>query len=130
MTASNEISSPTIPDGGPGSNGDSSSTIERFTLRGRSLVLDTRVHAYRSDIADVALAGQLFAPHYARPLIRRAGPGARVLFAKPTEDSEQVAELAPGDEFAMLDVAGGWAWGYRRKDHLVGYVPADLLDAA
>jgi hypothetical protein len=37
--------------------------------------------------------------------------------------SEVVGTLAPGDEFAVLDVSGGWAWGYKRADHRVGYVP-------
>ncbi|HEX8535388.1 MAG TPA: SH3 domain-containing protein, partial [Allosphingosinicella sp.] len=35
-----------------------------------------------------------------------------------------------GDEFAVLDITGGWAWGYRRLDHHVGYVPTDLLEPA
>jgi len=35
--------------------------------------------------------------------------------------------MAPDEEFAMLDVTGCWAWGYRRSDHLVGYVKADCL---
>ena len=47
---------------------------------------------------------------------------------KPCPLSEMVSTLAPGDEFAMLDLAGGWAWGYRRADHHVGYVPeSDLV---
>ena len=29
--------------------------------------------AYRRDLADIALAGQLFAPHYARPMMRSCG---------------------------------------------------------
>jgi hypothetical protein len=35
--------------------------------------------------------------------------------------------MKPGEEFALLDVTGGWAWGYRRSDHLVGYLPAEAL---
>ena len=38
-----------------------------------------------------------------------------------------VSPLAPGDEFAVLDIAGGWVWGYRRANHHVGYVPEDVL---
>src|SRR3546814_7447063 len=39
----------------------------RFTLTGRSVALDRRVNAIRGDLADVALAGRYFAPHYSCP---------------------------------------------------------------
>src|SRR3546814_14266912 len=39
----------------------------RFTLTGRSVALDRRVNALRGDLADVALAGRYFAPHYSCP---------------------------------------------------------------
>ena len=93
-------------------------------------MLDERIHAYRRDIADIALAGQLFAPHYARPMIRTAGAGATAVRSAATENSEVVSELHPGDEFAVLDITGGWAWGYRRANHHVGYVPAEQLSSA
>ena len=89
--------------------------------------LDERVHAYRRDIADIALAGQIFAPHYARPLIRRCGAAAAAVHCLPSPDAEIVTELAPGDEFAILEISGAWAWGYRRSNHNVGYVRAEAL---
>jgi cell wall-associated NlpC family hydrolase len=86
------------------------------------MILDERVHAYRRDIADIALAGQLFAPHYARPLIR--GCGTRQAFVRyaPSDEARIASELLPGEEFAVLEISGGWAWGYSRHDHYVGYV--------
>jgi hypothetical protein len=98
-------------------------------LSGPSLELDPRIHAYRSDIADIALAGQLFAPHYARPVMRTCGPRPAAVRTAPSEEAEQVSMLQPGEEFAVLDVAGDWAWGYRRADHHVGYVATAELDA-
>jgi len=111
----------------PGKAASSSSTAERFTLTGPSLRLDPRVHAYRRDIADIALAGQLFAPHYARPVVKVAGPGASAVWIAQSAQSELASELRDGDEFAVLDVAGDWAWGYRVTGHGVGYVPAAHL---
>jgi hypothetical protein len=35
-----------------------------------------------------------------------------------------VSELLPGEEFAVLEITTGWAWGYGRLDHRVGYVEA------
>jgi hypothetical protein len=127
LSASNAISSSRKAGGRQRKKASSSSTAERFTLSGPSLELDPRIHAYRSDIADIALAGILFAPHYARPINRRCGPRPSAVRAEPCAEAEKVSPLDPGEEFAVLDIAGGWAWGYRRADHRVGYVPmADL----
>lgn len=84
---------------------------------------DAATHAYRRDLADVALAGRVIASHYAEPLPRRLsigtplcdGPGGEVLLS-----------LVPGDTFRMLDCTGGWAWGYGPQDR-VGYVRSDAL---
>jgi hypothetical protein len=43
---------------------------------------------------------------------------------EPSEDSEAVSELLPGEGFAVLDFTAGWAWGYCLLDHRVGYVEA------
>lgn len=108
----------------------SSSTAERFTLSGPSLRLDERIHAYRRDLADVALAGQLFAPHYARPLIRSCGVLATYVRSEPSDTAPIVSELLPGEQFAVLEYARGSAWGYCLQDHYVGYIEAiELVDA-
>jgi hypothetical protein len=57
----------------------------------------------------------------------RCGPAASRVHLSASADAEVVSELAPGDEFAVLDIAGGWAWGYARADHHVGYVAIDDL---
>lgn len=109
-------------------NGESSSSIERrIALEGPSVRLDPRLHAWRSDIADVALAGRLFAPHYAAPLDRACGLIATSVLMEPDGGSDAVSELLPGEGFAMLDVTAGWAWGYCLADHRVGYVESIAL---
>jgi hypothetical protein len=119
-----------LPADPPRSDPSSSSTAERFSLSGPSLALDERVHAYRRDIADIALAGQLFAPHYARPMMRSCGARATFLRYKPAPDAVIGSELLPGEGFAVLELSGEWAWGYCRYDHYVGYLPAiELVEA-
>jgi cell wall-associated NlpC family hydrolase len=76
------------------------------------------------------LAGRLFAPHYAAPLIRACGLIAAPLLAEPADGAEAVSELLPGERFAVLDVTAGWAWGYCLADHRVGYVEAIELAEA
>ena len=113
----------------PGSRPSSSSTGDRFALTGPALPLDPRINAYRRDLADIALAGQIIAPHYAKSLLRSCGALPTLVWPKPAAEGEAVSELLPGEEFAVLEYAGGWAWGYCAADHVVGYVEAIELTA-
>ena len=111
----------------PGKEDSSSSTARSFSLTGPSLPLDPRIHAYRHDLADIALAGRIIAPHYARPSIRNCGAHSAYVRKTGEADAEIVTELLPGEEFAVLEYAGGWGWGYGVADHVVGYVEAIAL---
>lgn len=104
-----------------------SSTGDHFRLTGPSLPLDPRIHAYRRDLSDISLAGQIIAPHYARALFRGCGSRSALLWPNPQTEGDAVSELLPGEGFAVLEYAGGWAWGYCVADHVVGYVEAILL---
>lgn len=98
----------------------------RFGLSGVSQTYDPRTVAIRPDLADIAVAGQHFAPHYAAPMMRSVRV-ATPLRSTSAGDGETLGELLPGEGFALLDVTGGVAWGYRLNDHLVGYCPAAAL---
>ncbi len=69
----------------------------------------------------------MLAPHYARPLVRGCGSRAATVRAAADETSPAITELLPGEEFAVLEYAGGWAWGYGCADHVTGYVEAIAL---
>jgi cell wall-associated NlpC family hydrolase len=103
---------------------------ELFRLTGPSRRLDPRIHAYRPDIADLTLAGCLFAPHYARAEQRACTARSTVLRARPSADAPAVSQIVHGEGFALLEQTGGWAWGYSIHDRYVGYVDADALGNA
>lgn len=102
---------------------------DRFGLTGTSQTYDPRIVAIRPDLADIAVAGQHFAPHYAAPMMRSGVLPAASLRASPSVDADQTSELLFGEGFALLDLTGGWAWGYCLADHYVGYLAAEALTA-
>ena len=96
-----------------------------FPLTGTSEHPDPKTHAYRQDLADVALAGRVVASHYAEPLLRRiVSPSP--FFADPDDSSDPLATLVAGDVLRMLDNSRGWAWGYAPNGR-VGYVRSAAL---
>ncbi|USI72099.1 C40 family peptidase [Sphingomonas morindae] len=83
----------------------------------------------RRDVADVALADHVFAPHYALPLDHGCREPRVTMRAAPGSDAAAVSELLLGERFAVVDAGGDWMWGFSRHDHYVGYVPAAALGA-
>lgn len=104
-------------------------TRHSYTLKPLAAALDPRIHAYRNDIADIALADRIALPHYVQPSIRQVGQPIVNLFAEPSETSELGSQLLFGEGFALLDTDDGWAWGYGLHDHFVGFVRKDALIA-
>ncbi|WP_367613584.1 NlpC/P60 family protein [Sphingomonas sp. AP4-R1] len=78
-------------------------------------------------MADIALAGRLFAPHYAAPIRCRLTARFTPVLAGPATDARAVSQLVLGEEFDIFDIVSGWAWGRCVHDDYVGYLPADLL---
>ncbi|HEY0269976.1 MAG TPA: C40 family peptidase [Sphingomonas sp.] len=81
----------------------------------------------RRDLADIALADRVFAPHYALPVDYGCVAIAVPIRTAPSTDAGAVSELLRGETFAAVDWSGQWAWGYSRHDNYVGYVPIDAL---
>jgi hypothetical protein len=84
------------------------------------------VDAVRRDLADVRLADRVFAPHYAAPMPRALATRAALRVSAAT-DSEVIADLAAGDVFEVLELAGNHAWGVAPGPGLVGYIAAAAL---
>lgn len=104
-------------------------TPERFRLAGPSALFDRRIHAVRKDVADIALADRVFAPHYALPLLHGCVAATSPVRAAPSQTATAVSELLRGEDFAVVDAIGEWAWGYTPHDGYVGYVGVEALGA-
>ncbi len=102
---------------------------QTYRLSGHSIEGDRRTTPIRGDLADIKLAGKLFAPHYAVPMLRTGIAPVTEIHAEPHLSSMPVSALMHGEEFAVLDIAGEWAWGYCLHDDYLGYLRfADLGD--
>lgn len=99
----------------------------QYTLSGPAKVRDARITPSRGDLADIALAGKLFAPHYVVPMERMVIAPFTPLRKTPHDDAEQTSELLAGERFMVLDMAGAWAWGYCKHDCYNGYLALDAL---
>ena len=81
----------------------------------------------RPDLADIRLAGRVFAPHYAAPLACRM---VRHAALRDAPEGTVVAELSAGDPFEALDLTGAHAWGRAPGPGLVGYCARQAVEPA
>lgn len=88
-------------------------------------VRDTRLHAFRPDLADARLEGEVVAERFvAGTPVRIAVPVADVLkAARP--DSGINTQFLFGDDVLVFEAAGGFAWVQAERDGYVGYVRKD-----
>jgi len=85
-------------------------------------IRDTRLHAFRPDLADARLEGEVIAERFvAGTPARIVVPVADVLKA-PAEGAGINTQFLFGDDVLVFDKAGGFAWVQAERDGYVGYV--------
>tara|TARA_Y100000815_G_scaffold271960_1_gene299725 strand:- start:52381 stop:53241 length:861 start_codon:yes stop_codon:yes gene_type:complete len=91
------------------------------------VTLDRRLNAFRPDLADIALRGEVQAERFveARPAVI-AVPVAD-LHAAPSRDAGIDTQFLLGETVRVFDVAKGWAWVQGERDSYVGYMPGSSL---
>jgi cell wall-associated NlpC family hydrolase len=93
------------------------------------MMLDRRLHVYRTDLADEKLKGQVEAERFV------AGEPAQVTLAviglRPSPDRSTGidTEMLKGETVRVFDRANGWAWVQADVDGYTGYVPEEALAA-
>lgn len=91
-------------------------------LVGVTPALDRRVNAFRSDLADIALAGRIIAPRYAGAVAMQCRQPVAGVHDSGSASSTCITELLLGERFDVFDRAADWAWGQGAADHYVGWV--------
>jgi cell wall-associated NlpC family hydrolase len=88
---------------------------------------DKRLHAFRPDLADARLKGQITADRFvAGKQARIVAPVAEML-DEPRPDAGLNTQLLRGDDVTVFEEAEGWAWVQAGRDGYVGYVSGGFL---
>lgn len=90
-------------------------------------MLDRRLNAFRPDLADKALEGQVDAARFVEGVPARIGAPKVALRPKPALDSGIDTELLLGEPVIEFDRRDGWAWVKSGIDGYVGHVEEGAL---
>jgi cell wall-associated NlpC family hydrolase len=90
--------------------------------------LDPRLHAYRDDLADSGLRGEITAPRYAEGRPAHVAVGLLPVRHAPRPDAALDTFFHYGEAVRVFDEKDGYAWCQSRRDRYVGYVGASALD--
>ena len=90
-------------------------------------VLDRRLNAFRPDLADSRLKGQVDAPRFAEGQPARVVLPVADMRPAPRGDAGIDTQLVFGDEVRLFDERCGWSWVQSVRDGYVGYVPDAAL---
>ena len=89
--------------------------------------LDPRLNAFRPDLADRRLEGQVEARRFAAGEPAHVVVGLASLRRAPAADAPQDSELLFGEAVAVFERRDDWAWVQAARDGYVGYVLAAQL---
>jgi cell wall-associated NlpC family hydrolase len=91
------------------------------------MTLDPRLHAYRADLADARLRGQVEAPRFSEGQPARVAVGLVPLRHGPQPDAAIDTFLHFGEAVRVFDERDGFAWCQSNRDGYVGYVQTAAL---
>ncbi|MDB5554478.1 MAG: NlpC/P60 family protein [Rhizobium sp.] len=90
-------------------------------------MLDRRLNAFRSDLAEKRLEGQVEALRFVEGKPARVSASNVATRPRPSHTSGMDTELLFGEPVSVLDRADGWAWVKSGVDDYVGYVEEAAL---
>lgn len=88
---------------------------------------DARLHAFRTDLADIRLKGEVTAERFVTGRPARIAAAVADLRRAPRLDSGIDTQFLSGDDVLVFDEADGWAWIQGERDGYVGYVRIEEL---
>ena len=89
--------------------------------------LDARLHAHRSDLADISLAGKVDAERFVEPRLMQVVEPLVTVHKAQRSDAMQLTQALFGETVKLFEEDEGWAWIQLTKDGYVGYVNGNAL---
>lgn len=90
---------------------------------------DPRLHAFRPDLADAALAGRVAAERFVEPKLMQVSEPVIAVHKAPRFDAMQLTQALMGETVKVFDEQEGWAFVQLVRDGYVGYVNGNALSA-
>lgn len=90
-------------------------------------MLDRRLNAYRPDLADERLNGQVEAIRFTAGTLMQVSDSLVDLRAEPRPDSGPQTQIIFGDIVRVFEEQDGWCWVQAERDGYTGYVSAASL---
>ncbi|HFC05664.1 MAG TPA: peptidase P60, partial [Rhizobiales bacterium] len=84
---------------------------------------DPRLNAFRPDLADSRLRGQVKAEQFVEGKTARVIEPRLGLRSRPEMTASYTTEALLGDCITVFERRDGWGWGQMEKDSYVGYFP-------
>jgi cell wall-associated NlpC family hydrolase len=95
-----------------------------------NVALDKRLHAFRPDLADRRLEGQVEAKRFVEGVLRRIAVSSTPIRRAPRFDASIDSEALMGERVRVFeDTMEGWAWAQLETDGYVGYIASEALGA-
>ncbi|MEP4432878.1 MAG: NlpC/P60 family protein, partial [Hyphomicrobiales bacterium] len=92
--------------------------------------LDRRLHAFRDDLADEALKGQVESTNFTDSAPYLVAVSEAPLHREANFSSTMETQALMGETIHVFENKDGWCWGQMACDGYVGYVPSATLVAA
>ena len=89
--------------------------------------LDTRVNAWRVDLAAKVLDGRVEAERFVDGTVYHVSWPVVPLRRTPSTSAGLDTEVLFGEAVTVYETANGWAWVQAERDRYVGYMPADAI---
>ena len=84
--------------------------------------LDSRLHAFRSDLADAKLQGRVDAKKFVEGVAMEVIVPFATLHREASPKSMQTTQAILGERLMAFEITGDWIWGQLKRDGYVGYI--------
>jgi hypothetical protein len=90
-------------------------------------MLEKRLNAYRNDMADIRLKGQVDAKVFREGALMQMVKSIATLHRAPSFEGAQETQVLFGEMVRVFDENTGWAWVQLERDSYVGYLRSEFL---